>query len=234
MSNETKFTCSNCRHVDLPYRAVHLWDGKNYCQACVFRASPKLATLAKTSTILSERITANSRDAVRALIRNMLKCGVIVLTFLCFVAIRNGFDLVPMLLLGVVGLVLTTLIQIPAACVSSKLVGGTVELYEGCLTIRRRSRFSGEFSLRECQWYIGNAREAKLFCPGIALDGRAIIIECPLKLGFLWPRQLKVACGLTDESRDIWESLFRLSGLEPKVKHSWLSYRRLFRKGTSK
>ncbi len=59
-----KHDCAKC-HRDLEEgHAVHLWDGKDYCQECVFVASPRLAAAAERFSVLSEWVTVSPWEAV--------------------------------------------------------------------------------------------------------------------------------------------------------------------------
>lgn len=220
--------CAKCSCELGQVQVVHLWDGKDYCQACVSNASPELAVVAERFSILSERIAVNPRDAVRDEVLSWCLMGTVFVGFLCFCAWKSGMAVSGGLFVGVLVTFLGLPLRALGAYHKAQRVSGSVEVENGCLAIRHPVYGAAAWALHDCRWQLGKAREAETFFPKLYLRRKVVIVECPVKVRLLWRIREKVPCGLTDEMRDVWEAFLTLAGVERKPRRwRWPSWTQL-------
>jgi hypothetical protein len=208
--------CAKCSCDLAQDQAVCLWDGKEYCRACVNSVSPMLLAYAKIYSILSERIVIHPRDAVRDELLLWCLVGPAFTGFLCYVGFTNGLGIWNGIFLGVVVTALGALVRSLIVYRAAALVSGRVEVEDGRLRVQHPGRGNASWALQDCQWHVGSARKAKTFFPGLFVSRRLIIVECPLNVRFLWRLNARVPCGLTKELREVWESFLIIAGVERK------------------
>ncbi len=207
--------CAKCSCDLEQVQTIRLWDGKDYCRPCVSNASPKLAVMAERFSVFSERIAVNPRDAVRDEFLLWCLIGPAIVGFLCFCAwIDGGIPVSCGLFVGILVSFIALPLRALGAYHKARRVSGRVMVEDGCVTIQHPVYGKAAWALHECRWHLGKAREAETFFPRLYLRRKVVIVECPVTVRFLrWMRE-KVPCGLTEETRDVWEAFLAFADVE--------------------
>lgn len=210
----------NLRHGE----GIHLWDGHDYCRECVSSASPALLALAEEVPVLSERIAVDPREAVWANLRLMGIISVIFLCAFCYILRNDAAGLWFHMLVAAVLIIPPTLMTTYRSYRTARAASGTVQVEEGDVRVKHPYLGRVAWALCECRWHVGKAEEAHAFFPKLALSRKVVILECPIKVPFLWTMRERVPCGLSDETREIWIAFLTLAGIEQKPR--WWQARR--------
>lgn len=220
-AERTRRVCAKCSRDLGQIQVVHLWDGKDYCRACVTNASPKLAIVAERSLILSESIAINPRDAVRDECLSWCFMGLVFVGFLSLCAWRGGGAVSDGLVVGVLVTFLGFPLRALGAYYKARRVSGRVSVEHACLRIQHPVYGKATWPLHECRWYLGRVWEAETFFRRLYLRRKVVILECPVKVRFLRRVRERVPCGLTEEMREVWEAFLTLAAVERKSRYRW-------------
>jgi len=212
--------CPKCGRNLHPEVMVCLWDGKSYCRSCVRDVSSHLLAAVEHSGVLSEQISVAPRDAVRDQLRLWAVMGPLIIVGMLCCAAANGQPFRDVVVLALVILVPAIALTTFGGWRNAASVRGAIEVKDGNLTVWHPVYGKVEWRLSDCRWYLGNVRAASSFIPrGVYLRRKIVVIECPLNLGKLpftiWER---VPCGLTPQTRIIWEAFLKLADVQQKPK----------------
>ena len=197
-----------------------LWNGGSYCRKCVEGQCPELVDLAKTDAAIQETLP---KEAIRTYLFLYRWC----LTSAAFFAVLLGSFCGLIALAGVNALPMFASIFAVAMCFMIALGGlaacfaadsmraklpRTISVEGGKLTISCPSKETAlgvketTFDLHECQWCLGPVKRDTFgyYMPRI----RAVMLRTPKD---------HVACGLTPESRRLWEGFLSLARV-PRIR----------------
>ena len=216
-------TCKKCSRPIHAENGVLLWDGGHYCRVCVEQTSPLLLQYALTHESLQERMVYDWRAALRYSLRI---CAIVAIFFWALFSLAMEFTLGGVVV-ALVGAVIVTLvaamIQVPGLLWWTKRAIPSVAVSEGNVTVARpnwKAVPAETHPLDRCQWYRGKSRQDSFLRSSIAPNGPAVILVFSVrKWGLLWFRH-KIACGFSEEMREIWTAFLELAEVS-QMRHRW-------------
>jgi hypothetical protein len=208
--------CAKCLRDASTCGMMHLWDGKDYCETCVQTASPLLAVAGSGSARLLEKITLAPREAIRDELTYWLFTGPLIIGFFVYCGITNGAGAIAGGFVGALSVVAAAVLRCVGVARRARQVHGTVAVENGSLIVWHPSLGRATWALRDCVWRYGKVHESTLFFSRLHLRRQIIIVEGPLTDGLFCRTRQSVACGLTTESRQVWEGFLKLAGVRYK------------------
>jgi hypothetical protein len=193
----------------------------DYCQESLSNSSLNLLAVAERFPILSERIAVDPREAVRDELLLWCMVGPLFAGALGYAGATNGAGIGAGLAVGVLVVMIAVALRTLGAYRKAAAVSGSIKVENGRLTIRHPVYGKAAWALRDCRWHLGKAWEAETFLPRLYLRRKVVIIECPVKVRFLWRMREKVPCGLTDEMREVWVAFLTLAGVDRTPRCWW-------------
>lgn len=221
--------CNRCESLFGPQRhSLKMWDGKRYCVECVNTVSPELLAWAREHAFLEETLTldAISRKKYYKYKFFYPLIGILVIFFplgLFVVGFWNGFLLSLLPVAFLLPLYLLTLKLDAAGKRAAEELPRTLVVQNNQLIVVHEDD-SHFYDLSELYYYESDTDRT---VDNLYLENRpALILE--KKPGWNWQRfvweEIRYACGLTPEKRELWCSFFQLIELPRKEMSSTRSY----------
>ncbi|WP_145451676.1 hypothetical protein [Gimesia panareensis] len=205
-----------------------MWDGKRYCVACINAASPELLSFARAHAYLEETLTLDVISRKKFYKYNFFYplIGLLVIFFplgWLVVGFWNGFLLALFPVAFLLPLYLLSLKLDAAGKSAAEELPRTLVVQNNQLIVvhEQESQF---YDLSELYYYESDTDRT---VDNLYLENRpALILE--KTPGWNWQRfvweEIRYACGLTPEKRELWSSFFQLIELPRKEMSSTRSY----------
>jgi hypothetical protein len=203
--------CPSCGTTTCPDGFLELWDGKQYCVACIRAASPRLLERARSESVLQEpfRYPAWKVGGIWAIaIVVVWSCCMLILPLIALV--HDDLELLESIQLWAClsgfALVVSPLIWLLSG-VGYTLNRPSVSVEFGEVTVTQRNR-SETVALRDCEWYVGKMSHMDMLRDTSVLPWPAVILVLPPDEKRL---ARNVAVGITEGTREIWQAFLCLA-----------------------
>lgn len=190
-----------------------LWDDRSYCRDCVQSASPTLLSFAATRRRLEEVAPYQGGKVLRRFGVMYVVIGLLfAVPFGIYGVRQEGLSGVSYSLVGLFCAGVAALIQAPAYLWMMKMQMPTVVAENGTLKVFRgpKKRLTSEAPTQAIRWRLGEAGKDRGL-HGLPMSDKVLLLEWPVGKSLGFTRYERVACGWSQETRDVWEAFLTLT-----------------------